>query len=153
MSDVINFDNGQKGKGAYLLLIRLPVAREITVGRLGVIHFEPGGYVYAGSALGGLKGRVGYHLKQNKRLHWHIDYLLEYAHVDKVLTIETDERLECAVASMLSRYFEAIPNFGSSDCKCKSHLFYNRDEKELHLRATEAMNLLSKRPNASGKSQ
>jgi Uri superfamily endonuclease len=56
-----------EGKGAYMLLISLSKAREITVGSLGKIPFQPGGYAYVGSAQGGLKGRIGYHLKKNKK--------------------------------------------------------------------------------------
>lgn len=145
MCDECEPDGPFEGKGAYLLLISLSTAREIAVGRLGTIHFEPGGYTYAGSALGGLKGRIGHHMKKSKKPYWHIDYLLEFAHIDNVMTVETSERLECAAALMLSKYFEAIPNFGSSDCKCKSHLFYGRDVRKMYVRAVEAMNLLSKR--------
>ena len=136
-----------EGKGSYILLISLPAAREITIGSLGTIHFEPGGYAYVGSARGGLKGRVGYHLKKNKKPRWHIDYLLEFAVIENVLTIETDERLECAIASMLNNYFETISRFGSSDCKCRGHLFFAPDIKELRLRAAESLNLLASRQN------
>lgn len=133
------------GKGDYLLLIRLSTAREITVGRLGTINFKPGGYVYVGSALGGLKNRIERHLRKERKFHWHIDYLLEYAHVDNILTIVTDKSLECDLAEFLGRHFDSVPHFGSSDCKCKSHLFYSRNITELRQRAAEAVNLLSNR--------
>lgn len=136
-------DNSFSGKGTYILFIELAGDRAINVGSLGTIHFERGGYAYAGSAMGGLKGRIGYHLKKNKKPRWHIDYLLEFAGIENVLTIETGERLECTIANMLGEHFESIPRFGSSDCKCRSHLFFAPNAKELRLRATEILNLLA----------
>ena len=62
--------------GSYLLLIRLSRASRITVGRLGTFDFRRGWYVYAGSAMRGLGGRIARHRRSRKKLHWHIDYLL-----------------------------------------------------------------------------
>jgi hypothetical protein len=38
--------------GTYVLLLRSIEHRSIQIGRLGVLHLEPGYYAYAGSALG-----------------------------------------------------------------------------------------------------
>ena len=134
--------NDFAGKGIYILLIKLRADREITIGRLGLFHFKRGIYAYVGSALGGFKSRIRRHLKKNKKLQWHIDYLLEFADISDVLTIETNKRLECAVARALGEHFEAVLGFGSSDCKCKSHLFFSPNARELQLRAMEILNLL-----------
>lgn len=136
-------DGKLSGKGVYVLLMKLEVTREINIGRLGLIHFKRGTYAYIGSAMSGFKGRLGYHLKKNKTPHWHIDYLLESAVISDVLTIETEVRLECAIARALGEHFESIPGFGSSDCQCKSHLFFAPNAGELRLRATEILNLLA----------
>ena len=67
--------------GAYILLTHLAQGEEIEVGRLGTFLFCRGEYAYVGSAMGGLDARVARHLRAEKKLHWHIDYLLERASV------------------------------------------------------------------------
>ena len=62
-------------KGSYALIIRLNRAKRLTVGRLGEFYFPAGHYIYLGSALNGLESRVRRHLRRDKKLHWHIDFL------------------------------------------------------------------------------
>ena len=73
--------------------------------------------------MGGLKPRLRRHLGDHKKLHWHIDYLLQKACIKSILLCETDGRAECTIARALGHQFDSIPGFGSSDCKCRSHLF------------------------------
>jgi len=115
-------------KGSYILLIKLSEGQTIKIGGLKTIHFPGGYYAYVGSAMGGFKSRLRHHLNDNKRLHWHIDYLLQKASISSIILGETNDRAECAVAQALSRQFDSIPGFGSSDCKCQSHLFFATDE-------------------------
>ncbi len=65
--------------GIYFLLIKLAISKEIVIGKLGSMQFRKGYYIYVGSAMGngGLRARVGRHLSGQKKMHWHIDYLLE----------------------------------------------------------------------------
>jgi len=48
---------------------------------LGEILFEPGLWVYVGSAMGSgstsLENRLGRHFRKEKTIYWHIDYLLD----------------------------------------------------------------------------
>jgi len=118
-------------KGGYILLIELPEERDIRVGKLGLLNFPSGFYAYTGSALNGLESRVARHLKRKKKLHWHIDYLLEEASTREVAFSQGKERAECIFAQTLSREFSSVPGFGSSDCKCSSHLYYGSERKEL----------------------
>ena len=132
-------------KGSYLLLIELPEDHDIAVGSLGVVRFPRGDYAYVGSALGGFKSRLNRHLRKEKIPKWHIDYLLRQdevpkSHIDNrlqraalksIIICETEERVECVIAQALRRRFESIPSFGSSDCKCPSHLFFTTGEKRL----------------------
>ena len=111
-------------KGSYVLVIELPEEQAIAVGSLKVIHFPRGYYAYVGSALGGLKSRLSRHLQRNKKLRWHIDYLLQRASINNIIICETEDRIECTIAQALSGKFASIPGFGSSDCKCLSHLFF-----------------------------
>ena len=131
-------------KGSYVLLIKLPEEKTIAVGKLGPVIFPCGHYTYIGSALGGLNQRLGRHLRAEKKLHWHIDYLLQKARIDGIVTCETDERTECAIANALSERFESVPRFGASDCRCRSHLFF--DTSEMAGRVMSALEKLSLRP-------
>ena len=111
-------------KGSYILLIKLPEEQTITAGRLKTTRFPRGYYAYVGSALGGFKARLNRHLKSNKKPHWHIDYLLQKAHIDDIIVCETEKRLECRIAKAIGSQFDDIPGFGCSDCRCPSHLFF-----------------------------
>ena len=131
-------------KGSYILLIKLSEGQDFKIGSLKTIHFPRGYYAYAGSAMGGFESRLRHHLNDNKRLHWHIDYLLQQASISSIILCETNDRAECAVAQALSRQFDSIPGFGSSDCKCRSHLFFAADEMKSTILAI--LNLLDIRP-------
>lgn len=112
-------------KGAYILVIRLDKSDEITVGRLGRMLFRRGYYAYVGSAMNGIEQRVSRHLKKEKNLHWHIDYLLKKAKVVHVFAAEGGKNLECMTAEDLAARLESVKGFGCSDCRCESHLFYS----------------------------
>ncbi|UCG70024.1 MAG: GIY-YIG nuclease family protein [Thermoplasmata archaeon] len=117
-------------KGSYALLIRLNKDTNIGIGAFMVIHFPKGYYMYIGSALNSIEGRVGRHLSNIKKVHWHIDYLLEKAEVSKVYYRESRKRTECSLADKFAGRFHVVPNFGSSDCRCIGHLFLGK-KKEL----------------------
>ena len=120
--------------GIYHLLIHLPHDATVEVGRLGSFHFPSGYYIYTGSALRGLESRCARHLRRKKLLHWHIDYLLQYGSIVSIVTHRTTERLECHFNQKVLR----LPNcrvlakgFGSSDCKCASHLMYFEEKPHI----------------------
>jgi sugar fermentation stimulation protein A len=113
-------------RGAYLLVLAVSHARRLACGGLGRLSLPPGYYVYVGSAMGGLSARLARHQRQRKRLHWHIDYLLRdpAARLLESLPIRSSVRLECPLARALAELAEqAVPRFGSSDCRCPSHLY------------------------------
>ena len=113
--------------GVYHLVLRLPRPGSIRIGRLGFHRLGAGYYVYTGSAMNGLEARVARHRRRRKKLRWHIDYLLQKAEIAAVELIPTRKRLECARNHVvLSLPGAAIPvvGFGSSDCRCRSHLVY-----------------------------
>ena len=131
-------------KGSYVLLVELPEEQTITTGSLKAVYFPGGYYAYVGSAMGGFKSRLNRHLKSIKKPHWHIDYLLEKASISEIILCETKDRTECAIAQALSCQFDSIPGFGSSDCKCRSHLFFATDKMKPTIMAT--LNSLSMQP-------
>ena len=127
-------DNGSMTtmvKGIYTLIIELDTSRTITIGKRGRISFTAGYYAYVGSALNGLEARIARHLKEEKLLHWHIDYFLQKAQVAEVLWSSTDKKEECAIAGYHMQVLQPVPRFGSSDCRCTSHLFFSGDKKYL----------------------
>jgi Uri superfamily endonuclease len=112
-------------KGVYVLVISVNSDIKIDVGALGKIDFEKGVYAYVGSAQNGLEKRIERHLRKAKRKFWHIDYLLDADKV-KVLQIfhkKGEKSEECKIAEKISQKGIPIRKLGSSDCRCKSHLF------------------------------
>lgn len=120
-----NHDQRQTNNGIYQLLIYMPQKNFIRVGKRGSFEFPAGYYVYTGSAKKGLKARISRHLKEDKRKFWHIDYLLPHARIKEIVI--HPQKSECDWNGRLARLKEAripVQGFGSSDCKCVTHLLY-----------------------------
>ena len=116
-------------RGTYALVLHLGRQEEITIGKLGTFVFPAGYYLYLGSALGpgGLEARLARHRRRGKRPRWHIDYLREHARLVEVWSVASGERLECLWARAARKLPGAripVPGFGSSDCRCPSHLVH-----------------------------
>lgn len=113
--------------GTYALLFHVDGPITIQPGRLGTVMLEAGSYVYLGSARGpgGLRARVGRHLRREKQPHWHVDALTAAAPIVQVWHQTGEDRLECAwTAALRALPGVTIParGFGTSDCGCESHL-------------------------------
>ena len=133
-------------KGSYVILIKLPEAQTIAIGSLSDVYFPRGYYAYVGSALGGVESRLSHHLSRTKKRHWHIDYLLLKASVTDIIIGESEDRVECAMAQALSAQFNSIPGFGTSDCRCPSHLFYAAERSQMKPAIMKTLELLSIKP-------
>jgi len=118
--------------GTYCLLLYCSGDPEITVGKLGTRKFRPGYYIYIGSALKNMDKRIGRHLKKTKKNFWHIDYLTSEKsfNIHKVYAIFSPVKLECRMAAALGKTLPSISGFGSSDCRCGSHLFFAGGERD-----------------------
>jgi len=114
-----------------VLVVELEKGQEISVGGLGICYFPMGFYAYCGSALGGFKARLNRHLTENKKPKWHIDYLVHEAEIQEIILCQTEKRLECLLSQALGGELTYIPDFGCSDCHCKSHLFFSTDKDSL----------------------
>jgi len=116
-------------KGAYCLCINVREEITVEVGALGSITFPKGEYVYVGSALNSLEPRIERHVLTSTGdhdvTHWHIDYLLRESAVSiqQVYAVETNERIECSIATNVADHGEPVKGFGCSDCRCVSHLY------------------------------
>ena len=63
-------------KGAYVLLAHLTAAHAVRI-RSAAWPLAAGWHIYVGSANGpgGMRARIGRHLRTDKTIHWHIDRL------------------------------------------------------------------------------
>lgn len=129
-------------KGCYCLIIFLNQDKTLKVGSRLKIDFKKGYYVYIGSAMNNLESRVKRHISKSKKLHWHVDYLLKYAEVIEVV-YNLDTKVECNLAKELSLKIEYIPDFGCSDCKCNSHIFYFKKEEDAIEEVIKAYNSIA----------
>ncbi len=111
-------------RGSYLIILQLNKDKRINVGKLGTVLFKKGFYVYVGSAMANLTARIERHKRLRKTFHWHIDFLRDSADFICALAIRSSDRLECEIASSVSKIAQwSVKGFGSSDCTCKTHLF------------------------------
>jgi len=116
-------------KGIYILVVSVSKDINVNVGALDSVKFEKGVYAYVGSAQNNLEKRIERHLRKTKQKFWHIDYLLDDANVKvlKVFYENAGKSEECKVANKIGERCVPTKGFGSSDCKCKSHLFKLKD--------------------------
>ena len=118
--------------GTYALVCRSPHETEIRVGRLGVVPFRRGFYVYVGSAFGpgGVRARVARHVTHPLNRHWHVDYLWPALGIEEIWYSQDPRPREHAWARVLChgmRCSMPFPQFGSTDCECEAHLaFFGR---------------------------
>lgn len=116
--------------GAYVLVVALPAPLALPVASLSPggppVVLAPGTYAYCGSANGpgGIRARVGRHLRAGKRMRWHIDHLTGAGRVRAILAEPGGS--ECRLFARLRAMPGAgvpVPGFGSSDCRrCPAHL-------------------------------
>jgi sugar fermentation stimulation protein A len=118
-------------KGTYTIVVRCKGPGYLTFGKLGRARLRKGYYLYTGSALGrgavSLEGRLERHMRRQKSLRWHVDYITSRpdCYVTGAVYVVSDVRLECKVNSSLSKELDILPvllKIGASDCKCNGHL-------------------------------
>ena len=115
--------------GTYIVVLRSHQAKQIQIGRLAQFNIKKGYYVYIGSAFGsgGVIARLRHHSKVSKRPHWHLDYLRAETSFYAAYAEYSSEKEECNWASVMAKNTvasEPLKGFGSSDCDCRTHLFY-----------------------------
>lgn len=133
-------DNLPIEPGTYALILTLKSPRTVSIGKLGEFTLLGGYYLYLGSAYGpgGLRARLGRHLRGSDQAHWHIDELRQIAAVAgwgytvARVAKKTIPPVECQWSQLLAGYPSAsipVPKFGASDCRsgCPAHLIYFPD--------------------------
>ncbi len=109
---------------SYQILIKLDTNVSIRVGKLGSFTFPKGYYIYTGSAQKNMTARIERHLKKDKPLRWHIDYLTIHP-ASEIIDVRRSDVEECQLNQLIGGEV-IVPGFGASDCKahCGSHLKY-----------------------------
>lgn len=108
----------------YQLHIRLRQSHSLTIGKLGTFDFPAGIYIYTGSARRNMEARIERHLRREKRLRWHIDFLTTCPDAE-IIQIDQFGLPECQLNQATAGSI-LIHGFGASDCRnrCGSHLKY-----------------------------
>lgn len=110
----------------YAIHLKIDHPMAITVGKLGHFHLNEGIYIYVGSAKKNIQARINRHLQLEKTNRWHFDYIRPFGYITKIITYEQSIG-ECSLAEKLRKQVSGvypIKGFGSSDCRCFSHLIY-----------------------------
>jgi len=120
----------RENSGLYFLLIRLQESYELKIAGKEV-NVPRGYYIYTGSAQKNLASRIERHCRKEKKKHWHIDYLLEFAEVIdvKILPNVPREKEDVYAEKWLALAdFVPVRKFGASDSTAESHLtgFYTK---------------------------
>jgi Uri superfamily endonuclease len=120
----------QSSGGVYILILRLPRPSTIKIGSLASTRLKAGWYAYVGSAWGsgGVLRRTDRHKRCEKKKHWHIDYIREYAEIIEIWFSHVDATFEHNWSKHLARLeWVEVPlaNCGSMDChqNCPTHFF------------------------------
>ncbi|MEM2696698.1 MAG: GIY-YIG nuclease family protein [Nitrososphaerota archaeon] len=129
-------------KGVYILLVEVIDEVTLRVGHLGEVSFKPGLYVYVGSAQNNLEKRVSRHFSKEKKIRWHIDYLLSSRSCKplKAIAYSLKREYECIISNLLLEIGgNPVRRFGSTDCKCFSHLYKIEEFEEIKKKIEESL--------------
>jgi Uri superfamily endonuclease len=110
----------------YAIYLDVKCEKIIEIGKLGNYSFKKGIYIYVGSAKRNIIARINRHQKVHKSQKWHFDYLRPHGTIIKIITYENSIG-ECPLAEKIRKMEGGvfpIKRFGSTDCRCFSHLIY-----------------------------
>ncbi|BAD85218.1 hypothetical protein, conserved, DUF123 family [Thermococcus kodakarensis KOD1] len=116
-------------KGSYFLVILLENDKVIRT-KAREFPLKAGYYVYVGSAMNSLEKRVERHFREDKKLHWHIDYLLKEAELLRAYLIPSEERLEERLSLEVSKFGEPVEGFGAGDVRVSTNLYRFEEEPD-----------------------
>jgi len=123
----------------YILVLEKRTSSPVPL-RTQSVFMKRGVYLYVGSAKRGMQARLARHVRKEKRLFWHIDYVTSRADVT-VKAIFLSSRKECATLREISDLGILFGRrLGASDCTCPSHFIHMPDK-----RLKQVMGALSQR--------
>ncbi|MCS7125552.1 MAG: GIY-YIG nuclease family protein [Aigarchaeota archaeon] len=131
-------------KGVYILLLEITRELRVNIGSLGEITLSPGEYIYIGSGQKDVEKRVMRHFKKEKKIKWHIDYLLssDSCKIREAIIYPLNREYECKISNLaLELGSTPIRKFGSSDCRCISHFFKTEDPLALKKNIEKSFNV------------
>jgi len=112
---------------SYLFHLELTHTQELQVGARAGELYQAGHYYYSGSAKRYPGHRLLRHWRGSLAKHWHIDYLREQAQPQAIYLFLANKIDECSLAEHLQEAgLQVILGFGSSDCSCAGHLWYQK---------------------------
>jgi Uri superfamily endonuclease len=110
-------------KGSYLLFMNVQEKIEVS-SKSSCWIIDSGLYVYVGSAMSTLTGRVKRHLTEKKKKHWHIDFLTSRSKIILAILLPSKAKKEEEISQLVNEFGKPIKGFGSTDCKgLKSNLY------------------------------
>ncbi|CAN0555611.1 unnamed protein product, partial [Laminaria digitata] len=117
--------------GTYVIALAVHGQQRLEIGRRGLLVAPEGVLLYVGSALGpgGLRARLGRHLRGGSVKRWHIDYVRRSCPPVAAWYYAGKRRKEHAWAQVLLQLPGAevpLAKVGASDCDCSSHLIWLR---------------------------
>ncbi|NJF24996.1 DUF123 domain-containing protein [Thermococcus sp. Bubb.Bath] len=128
-------------KGSYFLVIRLGEDKTVRT-KAREFPLKAGYYVYVGSAMNSLEKRVARHFSREKKLHWHIDYLLKEAELLRAYLVPSEERLEERLSVEVSKFGEPAEGFGAGDVSVSTNLYhFNQEPDNVLIRILKDMRL------------
>src|SRR5690606_22892899 len=87
--------------GLYIMWLRIDAPCRVQIGALGEMAFPAGVYAYVGSAQRSRMPRIRRHLRSDKPLRWHFDYLRSHGSVFAVSLARGAKAEECGLARSL----------------------------------------------------
>ena len=114
------------GPGAYAIVVAVTRPFTPPIRTLAGRRLPAGRYLYGGAANGpgGIRARLRRHVRREKPVHWHVDWLTNTFGAAAAVALPGGD--ECGVLAGMRRFpgvATPIPGFGSSDCaRCPAHL-------------------------------
>lgn len=114
--------------GVYTLILKAEKGNRIRVGRRKIVDVVPGYYIYVGSALKNLAYRLNRYIaltREDRRKHWHIDYILasQSVFLCSIVYAFTQHKVEPTVAlALIGKGFKVVrEGIGSSEYHWKGY--------------------------------
>ncbi len=121
--------------GIYLLEFFTQGSPPLSIKKFSAAALQKGYYYYVGSAQKNFHHRIGRHLRNKKKVHWHIDHLTTNEHfkIKRIFIFPNAPKdFECKLRSNMQTEFKMespLLGFGNGDCNiCATHLLFRKSK-------------------------